>query len=145
MSVSARRPTRPVDFDQRVKAVNAFAKLAQASALSAANKRVSNILAKQNADLSNKSVNVDLLSETSEIELAKQLDILSSKVTPLFDQGNYEAALSELASLQQPVDQFFTDVMVMVDDEAVKTNRLVLLSQLREMFLRVADISLLSK
>jgi len=145
LSVSARRPTKPVDFDQRVKAVNAFAKLAQASALSAANKRVSNILAKQNADLSNKSVNVDLLSETSEIELAKQLDILSSKVTPLFDQGNYEAALSELASLQQPVDQFFTDVMVMVDDEAVKTNRLVLLSQLREMFLRVADISLLSK
>ena len=145
LSVSARRPTRPVDFDQRVKAVNAFTKLEQASALSAANKRVSNILAKQNADLSDKSVNADLLSEASEIALSKQLNDLSSKVTPLFDQGNYQEALSELASLQQPVDQFFTDVMVMVDDEAVKTNRLVLLSQLRDMFLRVADISLLSK
>ena len=145
LSVSARRPTRPVDFDQRIKAVNAFTQLEEAQALSAANKRVSNILAKQDADLSGKLVDASLLSETAEIELAKQLETLSSKVTPLFDEGNYEAALSALASLQKPVDQFFDDVMVMVEDEAVKQNRLVLLNQLSALFLRAADISLLSK
>jgi len=145
LSVSARRPTRPVDFDQRIKAVNAFTQLEQASALSAANKRVSNILAKQNSDLSSLTLNPSLLSEAAEVELAKQIETLSAKVNPLFDDGLYEAALSELATLQKPVDKFFDDVMVMVEDEDVKTNRLVLLSQLRDLFLRVADISLLSK
>jgi glycyl-tRNA synthetase beta chain len=145
LSVNARRPTRPVDFDQRIQAVNTFSKLAAAEALSAANKRVSNILAKQDADLSGQVVDTELLSESAEKELASQVASLSSTVTPLFDAGNYEAALKALASLQQPVDQFFADVMVMVDDEAVKNNRLVLLNQLSELFLRAADISLLSK
>ena len=145
LSVCARRPTRPVDFDKRVNAVNAFHALDEAQALSAANKRVSNILAKQDTDLSGKQVSSNLLTDAAEIELAAQLDSLSEKVTPLFDKGDYESALASLATLQKPVDQFFDDVMVMVDDEAVKTNRLILLNQLRALFLKVADISLLSK
>jgi len=145
LSVCARRPTRPVDFDQRIKAVHSFTQLDQAAALSAANKRVSNILSKQDADLSGLAVQSSLLTESAEVELAAQLTNLSAKVSPLFDKGEYELALSELASLQQSVDAFFDSVMVMAEDDAVKTNRLVLLNQLREMFLRVADISLLSK
>jgi len=145
LSVCARRPTRPVDFDKRVNAVNAFHALDEAQALSAANKRVSNILAKQDTDLSGKEVSSSLLTDAAEIELATQLASLSEKVTPLFDKGDYESALTSLATLQKPVDQFFDDVMVMVDDEAVKTNRLILLNQLRALFLKVADISLLSK
>jgi len=145
LSVCARRPTRPVDFDKRVNAVNAFHALDEAQALSAANKRVSNILAKQDTDLSGKQVSSHLLTDAAEIDLAAQLDSLSEKVTPLFNKGDYESALASLATLQKPVDQFFDDVMVMVDDEAVKTNRLILLNQLRALFLKVADISLLSK
>jgi len=63
----------------------------------------------------------------------------------LFEAGQYGEALASLAALHKPVDQFFDDVMVMVDDEAIKNNRLALLNQLRNLFLRVADISLLSK
>jgi glycyl-tRNA synthetase beta chain len=145
LSVCARRPTRPVDFDKRVKAVNAFYALDEAQALSAANKRVTNILAKQATDLSGKEVSSNLLTDAAEIELAAKLDALSEEVTPLFDKGDYESALTALATLQKSVDQFFDEVMVMVDDEKVKMNRLILLYQLRTLFLQVADISLLSK
>jgi len=145
LSVHARRPTRPVDFDRRIKAVNAFYELEQAQALSAANKRVSNILAKQDTDFGTQEPDSGLLSESAEIELAKQINNQTVKVAPLFADGDYQQALTSLATLQQPVDKFFDDVMVMVEDEAVKNNRLVLLNQLRNLFLQVADISLLSK
>ena len=145
LSVSARRPTQPLDFDHRIKAVNAFSKLPEASALAAANKRVSNILAKQDADLSGLRINESLLTEAAEQALAKQLQTLSTDVNSLFDKGDYQAALSLLASLQTSVDSFFEDVLVMADDLAVRQNRLVLLKQLSDLFLRAADISLLSK
>jgi glycyl-tRNA synthetase beta chain len=145
LAVSARRPTQPLDFDKRIKAVHAFSKRPEADALAAANKRVSNILAKQEGDLHNLSINKDLLSEAAEIELATQLAALSDKVLPLFSQGDYQSALSLLAGLQNPVDRFFEDVMVMAEDAAVRQNRLALLKQLSELFLRAADISLLSK
>ena len=145
LSVNARRPTRPVDFDRRIQAVNTFCRLEEAAALSAANKRVSNILSKQETEVSDASINKSLLSEAAEIELSAQLEAQAAKVVPLFDAGQYGEALASLAALHQPVDQFFDDVMVMVDDEAIKNNRLALLNQLRGLFLRVADISLLSK
>lgn len=145
LSVNARRPTRPVDFDRRIQAVNTFCRLEEAAALSAANKRVSNILSKQETEVSDTSINKSLLSEAAEIELSAQLEAQAAKVVPLFDAGQYGEALASLAALHQPVDQFFDDVMVMVDDEAIKNNRLALLNQLRGLFLRVADISLLSK
>ncbi|MFC4257602.1 glycine--tRNA ligase subunit beta [Marinobacter lacisalsi] len=143
LAVHARRPTRPLDFDRRVKAVDAFRKLPEAEALAAANKRVSNILTKQGDASIGEHVDNALLQDRAEIALAEQVSAQAEKVVPLFDSGDYATALSSLASLRTPVDAFFDEVMVMADDEAVRTNRLSLLNRLRNLFLRVADISLL--
>lgn len=144
LAVSARKPTKPVDFDNRIRAVAAFSALPQAEALAAANKRVSNILAKNEAEASSE-LNASLLSEAAEKQLADQVSALTSKVEPLFKAGDYTQALKELAELQASVDAFFDDVMVMADDIAVRNNRIALLKQLRELFLQAADISLLSR
>ena len=143
LAVHARRPTRPLDFDRRVKAVEAFRQLPEALALAGANKRVSNILSKQAGEHVGETVNRDLLQDAAEKTLAAQVDQQAEKVLPLFEQGNYASALQSLASLQEPVDSFFNEVMVMADDEAVRNNRLALLNRLHNLFLRVADISLL--
>ena len=141
-AVLARRPTRPADFDARVKAVSQFRKLDAAAALAAANKRVGNILAKFDGEIPSQ-VNTNLLQDDAEKVLAHQLSELSERVAPLFAKADYQSALSELARLQENVDSFFDEVMVMADDEALRLNRLSLLNQLRNLFLRVADISLL--
>ncbi len=143
LAVHARRPTRPLDFDQRIKAVEAFRQMPEAQALAAANKRVSNILNKQGGGQISDIVDQNLLQEGAERALADKVEQQASKVLPLFEQGDYGSALASLATLRQPVDHFFEDVMVMADDEAVRNNRLALLNQLRNLFLRVADISLL--
>ena len=143
LAVHARRPTRPLDFDRRVKAVEAFRQLPEAQALAGANKRVSNILTKQGGDRIGETVDPSLLQDNAEKALAEQVDQQAEQVVPLFENGNYASALSSLASLRAPVDNFFDEVMVMADDEAVRNNRLALLNRLRNLFLRVADISLL--
>lgn len=141
-SVAVLRPTQPMDFDQRVKAVAAFRQLPAAESLAAANKRISNILRKVEGAIP-EAVNADLLQEDAEKALAAAIAVQQEKVTPLFATGDYEAALLSLAELREPVDQFFDDVMVMADDEALKNNRLALLNHLRSLFLRVADLSVL--
>jgi glycyl-tRNA synthetase beta chain len=83
------------------------------------------------------------LKEPSEVKLATHLVVLRDKLEPLFAAGQYQQALVELAALREPVDAFFDGVMVMAEDEAVRINRLTLLSKLRELFLQVADISVL--
>ena len=143
LSVLAVKPTKPLDFDTRVKAVNHFRTLAEAEALAAANKRVSNILNKQGGAVAGE-VNEALLQDDAEKALATELAVLSERIQPLFATGDYQAALEVLAGLRGTVDTFFDDVMVMADDEAVRNNRLVLLSNLRNLFLGVADISVLS-
>lgn len=145
LAVQARRPTRPLDFDQRVKAVEAFRQKPAASALAAANKRVSNILAKQGGELVDAGAEIDpaLLDEPAEQALAAALDEQAARVAPLFAEGRYSDALNSLADLREAVDRFFDDVMVMAEDAAVRRNRLALLQQLRNLFLQVADISLL--
>ncbi len=142
LAVLARRPTRPLDFDRRVKAVSHFRTLDAALALAAANKRVSNILAKVEGELPT-TVKPELLQDAAEQALATQVAALQSELAPLFAAGDYQAALTRLAALQGPVDTFFNEVMVMADDEALKANRLALLNNLRNLFLQVADISLL--
>lgn len=142
LAVLARRPTRPADFDSRINAVSHFRSLEASSALAAANKRVSNILAKVEGELPS-NVNGALLTEAAEQVLAANLAKLQPQLAPLFVNADYQQALTLLASLRESVDQFFEDVMVMADDEALKTNRLALLNNLREQFLHVADISLL--
>ncbi|WP_136680708.1 glycine--tRNA ligase subunit beta [Neptunomonas sp. XY-337] len=143
LAVNAVRPTRPLDFDQRVRAVNSFKELAASDALAAANKRVSNILAK-NATESQADFDPSLLSEAAEKELADVLAQKETVVAPLFAAGKYDEALTELAALQASVDNFFDNVMVMADDEKVRANRISLLARLRALFLQVADISVLS-
>ncbi|MCE0493646.1 glycine--tRNA ligase subunit beta [Vibrio salinus] len=143
-AVLARHPTKPTDFDQRVKAVSHFRGLDEAEALAAANKRVGNILAKFDGELSSQ-VDLSLLQETQEKTLAEEVEVMTEVLEPAFATGNYQEALSKLASLRQPVDDFFDNVMVMADDEALKKNRLTLLNNLRNLFLEIADISLLQK
>ena len=141
-SVLERRPTKPVDFEKRIKAVAKFQTLPEAAPIAAANKRISNILAKVTEDI-NLEVSQELLQEDAEKALVEILGSLESKLSPLFSVGDYESALFELASLQTPVDVFFDNVMVMADDLAVKNNRLALLNRLRNLFLQVADVSVL--
>lgn len=141
-AVLALNPSRPADFDARVKAVSHFRTLPAASTLAEANKRVSNILAKAGVAIPEK-VNASLIESNAEGELAKQIAILTDKLEPYFNEGRYQEALVELASLKEPVDAFFDAVMVMVDDEKLRLNRLALLSKLQNLFLKVADISLL--
>jgi len=143
LAVHARRPTRPLDFDRRVKAVEAFRQLPEAEALAAANKRVSNILTKQGGEDIGDSINQDLLQDPAEKALAEQIHKQAEAVLPLFEKGDYAAALSSLAGLRTAVDSFFNEVMVMAEDDATRNNRLAMLNQLRNLFLRVADISVL--
>ncbi|MCP5325918.1 MAG: glycine--tRNA ligase subunit beta [Oceanospirillaceae bacterium] len=141
-AVRARGISNPLDINQRVQAVNSFAKLDAAQALAAANKRVSNILAKVEGPVAD-SVNAALLQEDAEKALASAVAAKQAEVKPLFANADYNAALTRLADLRETVDTFFDKVMVMADDAAVKNNRLALLKQLRDLFLEVADISLL--
>ncbi|MGR2997262.1 glycine--tRNA ligase subunit beta [Vibrio vulnificus] len=143
-AVLARRPTKPADFDQRVKAVSHFRELEAAEALAAANKRVGNILAKFDGELA-AEIDLALLQEDAEKVLAENVEVMTEALEPAFATGNYQEALSKLADLREPVDAFFDNVMVMADDEALKTNRLTLLNNLRNLFLQIADISLLQK
>ncbi len=141
-AVRALSPTAPLDFDQRVQAVQAFRARSEAAALAAANKRVSNLLSKFDGQVP-ASVNVALLQEPAEQTLAQVVAAASQAVAPLAAARCYREALEHLASLREPVDTFFEAVLVNADDAAVRANRYALLAQLRGLFLGVADISLL--
>tara|TARA_R110000822_G_scaffold187752_10_gene326638 strand:- start:17965 stop:20058 length:2094 start_codon:yes stop_codon:yes gene_type:complete len=143
-AVAARQLSNPLDIHQRVQAVHAFNQLVEAAALAAANKRVSNILSKQVDSTIPVEVDNTLLVDSAEKALALSLAELTTEVKPLLQDRDYTEVLKQLARLRQPVDQFFDDVMVMVDDDTLRNNRLALLQQLRNLFLEVADISLLA-
>ena len=140
-AVLARRPTRPADFDARVRAVSHFRTLDSAEALAAANKRVSNILAKADAAIG--EINLTACVEPAEKALAEAVLALRTEVQPLIAQGDYTAVLDKLANLRAPVDNFFDNVMVNAEDPALRQNRLAILNTLQGLFLQVADISLL--
>ncbi len=143
-AVLARRPTRPADIDARIQAVSHFRTLAEAISLAAANKRVANILSKATEDR-NDVVQAALLKENAEIKLATYVSALTSKLQPYFADGRYQDALIELAQLREAVDQFFEQVMVNANEPEIRSNRLTLLVKLRDLFLQVADISLLQQ
>lgn len=144
LAVRARPVTRPLDFARRLRAVQAFTGREEAAALAAANKRVSNILAKQ-ADEVGSAVDASLLQDAAETSLHDAVNSLRSSVTPLLGEARYQEALDALAGLREPVDAFFDQVMVMTDDQAVRSNRLALLADLRGLFLEVADIAQLQQ
>ena len=140
-AVLARRPTRPADFDARVRAVSHFRTLDSAEALAAANKRVSNILAKADAAIG--EINLTACVEPAEKALAEAVLALRTEVQPLIAKGDYTAVLDKLANLRAPVDNFFDNVMVNAEDPALRQNRLAILNTLQGLFLQVADISVL--
>ncbi len=140
-AVAECRPTRPLDFDRRLRALAGFRALPEAGSLAAANKRIRNILKKLDGQALPFAVRPELLREDAEQALAASLAELASEVTPLMDAGLYAEALTRLAALRAPVDAFFDGVLVMVDDAAVRDNRIALLNELGSLFLRVADFS----
>ena len=143
LSVFARRPTKPLEFNQRVQAVASFCRLEAAQALAAANKRVSNILSKETTAEEAPQLQPALFQEAAESTLYETLNAKAQAIQPALAARDFTSALTELAQLKEPVDTFFDQVMVMADDAAIRNNRIALLSQLRGTFLQIADISLL--
>ncbi len=139
-AVQAINPHMPLDFDQRIRAVQAFSELPQAEKLADSNKRVANILAKSEVSVAD-NVDEPLLSEPSEQALYQVVQQAQKAVKPLLETADYTQVLQTLVSLDAPLTQFFADVMVNSDDAALKNNRLALLKQVRALFLTVADIS----
>ena len=139
-AVQAINPHMPLDFDQRIRAVQSFSKVSQASMLADSNKRVANILAKSEVSVAD-NVDESLLSEPAEQALYQAVQQAQTAVKPLLETADYTQVLQTLVSLDAPLTQFFADVMVNSDDVALKNNRLALLKQVRALFLTVADIS----
>lgn len=127
----------------KLQAVAAFKQLPEATALAAANKRVQNLLKKADAELG--EVNESLLQQDEEKALFAAAQGLQPKIAAAVAEGNFQTALSELASVKPQVDAFFDGVMVMAEDAAVKQNRLNLLNRLAEQMNAVADIALLGE
>jgi glycyl-tRNA synthetase beta chain len=141
-AVMAKRPSSPLDFDQRLRAVLAFSGMPEADSLAAANKRVANILKKCEEPVG-ETVNPGLFQLAEESALQERMEVLESQVRPLLQQRDYTSALALLAQLREPVDAFFEKVMVMDPDPDLRANRLALLGKMRELFLYSADLSLL--
>lgn len=141
LAVQVKGLSNPLDIYRRIQAVHHFAGLPEANALAVANKRVSNLLSSAVGAHIPDEMDASLFSEPAEQQLAAQLTAHAAAIAPLLQCSDYQSALTQLAGLREPVDAFFDNVMVMVDDVAVRCNRLALLSQLRALFLQVADVA----
>jgi glycyl-tRNA synthetase beta chain len=143
-AVVALRPARWGEIPRRLAAVRAFAALPEAASLAAANKRVGNILKKSEEGAAAPAVDEGLLQESAERALASALAAIGPRAEEAFDRGDFTASLQALAALKGPVDAFFDDVMVNVDDDALRANRLALLRALHAAMNRVADLARLA-
>ena len=144
-SVFALRPTRPLDFHRRILAVHAFSLMPEAQSLAAANKRVANILSKQDSAVVQPVFNESLVRESAEKTLYSAILGKELEVASYIEQGDYQKGLTLLTELKPVIDGFFDEVLVMTKDEAVRDNRLALLAKLQSLFLNMADISYLSR
>ncbi len=135
------KPMQPIDFIARLQAVKAFRALPEADSLAAANKRISNILKKSELNISSVVINTSIFVDKEEKALYEIAQQLALDIEPLLNQKDYQGALFCLATLQQPVDNFFDNVMVNCEDLELRANRLLMLAQLQTEFLRIADIS----
>ena len=142
LSVLSRGITDLLDFDKRIKAVREFRNIPEAASLSEANKRVGNILSKA-ADIA--AFRAELMTSQEEKALSAAIAAVAADVNALFDSGDYKEALTHLAQLKKPVDDFFDKVMVNDENPDIRNNRLALLKELSSLFTHVADISLLQK
>ena len=139
-AVLATKPGSPLDFDARLTALGAFLELPEATSLAAANKRITNILRKAGGQ-QRIEVDVEALREPAEIRLYDAMQSLRDPVANALAQREYANALGRLAQLRPPVDAFFDQVMVMAEDQRLRTNRLALLAQLHGLFIGIADLS----
>jgi len=139
------RPTQPLDFHRRILAVHAFSLMPEAQSLAAANKRVANILSKQDSAVVQPVFNESLVRESAEKTLYSAILGKELEVASYIEQGDYQKGLTLLTELKPVIDGFFDEVLVMTKDEAVRDNRLALLAKLQSLFLNMADISYLSR
>ncbi|OGT38929.1 MAG: glycine--tRNA ligase subunit beta [Gammaproteobacteria bacterium RIFCSPHIGHO2_12_FULL_38_14] len=133
----------PYDGHLRMLAVQSFKNREEAQSLATANKRVSHILAKYAGKLQSNAIDPKFFEHDSEQKLYDQLHKKSKQFKQLHEAGHYDEVLLQLAELRKPIDDFFDHVLVMTDDIPRRENRILLLTQLRELFLQVADIALL--
>lgn len=139
-AVVAREPRSMVDFDARLRAVAGFVALPEADALAAANKRIANILRGGGVD-AYADLDVEALTEPAEKQLYADWLAARANVVPMLKARDYSAVLTRLSVMRDSVDAFFDNVMVMADDVSVRRNRMALLSEVRGLFLEIADIS----
>ncbi len=143
-AVAAVAPRSVADFEHRVRAVADFRALPEAEALAAANKRIGNILKKADGQIASQ-VDPDLFELTAEKVLFDQISHVGKTIEPMAQDANYGAMLQTLSHLRNAVDRFFDDVMVMADKPQIRANRLALLDQVAQQFMRVADIARLQE
>jgi glycyl-tRNA synthetase beta chain len=139
-AVLATQPRSPLDFDARLRALSAFLDLPESTSLTAANKRIANILRKSES-AANGDVDVEALREPAEVRLFDAIRGLRESVAAATARREYTSALGQLAQLRPAVDGFFDQVMVMAEDSKLRANRLAMLAGLRGLFGGVADLS----
>lgn len=140
-SVLSVRPESLLDFDKRINAVKAFKDLPEAADLASAYKRIANILSK--AETTSDEISANFLKDEAEVKLAGEIQKIQPEIIKLYAAGDYQSALCRLAALKDSIDGFFEHVMVNADDADLKKNRLAILSVLKDLFSRTADISVL--
>jgi glycyl-tRNA synthetase beta chain len=140
-AVLAARPSSPLDFDARLRALATFLELPEAGSLTAANKRIANILRKSGGERPAAELDVKQLKEAAEIRLHDSMLGLRDAVAASVAERQYANALGRLAQLRPAVDTFFDQVMVMAEDRMLRANRLALLAQLQGLFAGIADLS----
>jgi glycyl-tRNA synthetase beta chain len=144
-AVLSKNPVELSFIPKQLAAIRDFMKLPESGSLAAANKRVANIL-RQAAEKGESFQNADLeaMKEPTEIDLSKRLTTATQLAKSHFDKGDYSGYLAAFATLKEPVDRFFDEVMVMVDDPLLRRNRLALLQDLRNAMNRFADVAKLA-
>ncbi|BAP58333.1 glycine--tRNA ligase subunit beta [Candidatus Tachikawaea gelatinosa] len=138
------RPTKPMNFDAKVKAITLFYNSKQINALLDLNKRIINVFSKinKNVVLPDK-INVKYLVEHDEIKLFQVINQINNIIDHLIEQNNYESLLNETMSLIKPVNNFFKNVKINVTNKKLYKNRLLILKNIKEIFLKIADFSFL--
>ncbi len=136
------RPSSLLDIDCRIRGIEIFRQMPDAISLISANKRIHNILKKTSESFAAEP-NQTYFEHAAERRLFDEMETVSEAIAPILKEGNYSAALQHLASLRAAVDNFFDNVMVMAEDSTVRSNRLAFLQKVRNLFLQIADISLI--
>lgn len=129
-----------IDCDHRIEALMAVQSEETFTILAGSFKRVKNII-KGNFD---EVIKEDLLREEAEKNLYLVFQQVRDEAMPLFEKKEYQQAMQAILKMKEPVDHFFDEVMVMADDEQLKTNRLNLLTAISGLFLKIGDFSRMS-